>query len=67
MHWINGGLVEFQFAVHQRSANMKNDYITPDERLIYSRMNVQKSDKYFKIFLIFGMLYVIASMLRSAV
>lgn len=67
MDWINGGPVEFQSAVHQRSANMKNDYITADERLIYSRMNVQKSDKYFKVFLIFGALYVIASILRSVV
>ena len=44
---------------------MKNDYITPDERLIYSRMNVYKSDKYFKGFLILGMIYVVVSMLRA--
>ena len=36
---------------------MKNDYITPDQRLVHSRDHIDSSDIWFKWFLILAALF----------
>ena len=47
---------------------MKNrDLITPSERLIFTRLSLkQKSDHYFKYFMVFAAVYFVAQLVRPA-
>lgn len=44
---------------------MKNDYITPEQRLLFTRDHVNKSDRYFKYFMIFAAIYFAIEVVRG--
>ncbi len=45
---------------------MKNDYITPDQRLVHSRDHIDSSDIWFKWFLILAALFFFYEISRAA-
>lgn len=44
---------------------MKNDIITPKERLLFTRDHVAKSDRHFKIFMIAAAVFFAIQMIRG--
>lgn len=44
---------------------MKNDYITPAQRLLFTRPHVEKSDRYFKYFMMAAAIFFAIQMIRG--
>lgn len=44
---------------------MKNDYITPEQRLFRTRDHVEKSDRHFKYFILAAAIFFAIQMIRG--
>lgn len=44
---------------------MNNDYITPEQRLLFTRDHVAKSDRYFKYFMMAAAVFFAIQMIRG--
>lgn len=44
---------------------MKNDYITPAQRLLFTRPHVEKSDRHFKYFMVAAAVFFAVHMIRG--